>query len=252
MSNIVSVSADGRGIAREWEDRLNEASGIIRQYCLDGDDSRLQFEHSLDSLVAKKHNTKGGEAEEWEDKIQAILKSRATDSATVYPLVEKPTKADPEKTWTVPQGIPLDIGEASVAEALGRDWGLPVPYIHFCRIEEYDSFYSEGTVGEDGETVGAIKYMAVAFDPARANNEELRRTIVWNKKPESIASDWDATGYVGVVRTFGSYSSMKQARKDLIKALKDIHTDPTASDEEPDPYANNEYLDEVDYNDPGL
>lgn len=252
MSSSYTVSADGRGIAREWDERLNEASGVIRQYCLDGDDGRLQFEHHIDSLVAAKVNTKGGDPEEWMDKIQDNLKSRATDAATVYPLVEKPTKADPEKKWTVPQGVPLDIGSTSLQEELGRDWGLPVPYIHFCKIEEYDSIYSEGTVGEDGETHGACKYMAVAFDPAEASDEEKMRTITWNGQTETIPSDWDSTGYVGVVRTFGSYTDMKRARKALIKALRDIHTDPTHTDEEPDEYAENAHLDEVDYNDPGI
>lgn len=249
MSNIQSISADGRGISREWDERLGEASGIIGQYCQDGDDGRLHFEYHVDSLVAEKVNRKGGDPEKWEDQIKEALKSRATDSATVYPLVEKPTKSDSEKTWTVPQGVPLDIGEDSVEEAEGRNWGLPVPYIHFCEMREGDSFFSRGTVDEDGATVGAQKYMAVAFDPSEATNEDLNRSVVWNGQPVTVKSDWDATGYVGVVRTFGSYSDMKRARRDLIKAIKAIHTPLTATDEEHDPYRDNEHLDEIDYND---
>ena len=252
MSNITSISADGRGISREWDERLAEASGVIGQYCQDGDDGRLHFEYHVDSLVAAKVNRKGGDPEKWEDQIKEMLKSRATDSATVYPLVEKPTKKDPESTWTVPQGVPLDIGEDSVQDAEGRDWGLPVPYIHFCEISERDSIFSAGEQGEDGETIGAVRYMAVAFDPECAVNEELARSVVWNGQPVTVKSDWDATGYVGIVRTFGSYKEMKRARRELISAIKAIHTPLTATDEEHDPYRENEHLDEIDYNDTGI
>lgn len=251
MSNTVSISADGRGISREWDERLAEAQAVIGQYCQDGDDGRLHFEHALESLVSAKLNAKGGEVEEWTDQVQSVLKARATDDDTIYPFVQKATKNDSDKMWTVPQGVPLDIGEDSVEEAEGRNWGLPVPYIHFCKIKPGDSFFSEGTDTEDG-TIGASRWMAVAFDPDEANDPDLVRSVMWNEQPVTIKSDWDATGYVGVVRTFGSYTEMKSARRALIEALRSIHTDLTDSDGEPDPYADNEYLDEVNYSDDSL
>lgn len=234
-SKTHAVSADGRGIARQWDETLAEAAGVIGQYCQDGDVNRLQFEHTVESLVEAKVTAKGGSPDKWEDRIKAVLKGRATDDDTIYPFVQKATRNDPTRKWTVPQGVALDVGGNSLAEELNRDWGLPVPYIHFCELKPGDSFYKKGVA----------ECAAIAFDPAYMDPDQAR-TIVWDGQPVTVASDWDPAGYVGIVRVFSSYRVMKQERKALISALAAIHTDLTASDEEPDEFADNSWLDDAD------
>lgn len=236
-----SVSADGRGISRNWDETLNPACGEIGHYVLDGDDNNFHFEASLESLVAAKLKERGGSVEKWTDRVRGLLKSRATDGDTVFPHVTRPTKYDDSKKWVVPQGVALDIGENSEADRLGRDWGLPVPHIHFCELKPVDSIYEEGVT----------ECVAIGWDPSECTGvdpitrRKLSREITWNGTKEVIQSDWDETGYVGIVRTFSGYGEMKAARARLITALAVIHQ-VTPSDEEPDPFAENAHLDEVD------
>ena len=233
QSNIQSISADGRGISRQWNETLEEASGVIAKYAVNGDETNLVMAVTVSELVAKKLEAKGGDADMWEDAIKGVLKARATDESTIHPLVKKPTKYDPAKKWVVPQGVALDLG--TEGEMSGRTFGLDVPYIHFCKIEETDSIWEEG----------AQEFMAVVFDPAQASDEDLTRTMMWDGSPVIIKSDWDPTGYVGVARFFASYKHMKDERKALIRALRDIHA-PTPSDEEDDTFSDNSWVDEDD------
>lgn len=235
-----SVSADGRGISRNWNEELNPAFAELGLYVKDGDDTNFHFEASVPHLVASKVKERGGDIDKWTDRVQGLLKSRATDRDTVYPLVEKSTKYDDSRKWVVPQGVALDFG-GDEGDRLGRNWGLPVPHIHFCELKVTDSIY------ESGKT----ECVAIGWDPAECEGVEagtgkiLSRNITWNGVQETVQSDWDPTGYVGIVRTFSSYSEMKAARQRLMQALVTINQD-TPSDEEPDPFAQNAHLNEVD------
>ena len=236
-----SVSADGRGVSRNWDETLNPATGEIGHYVLDGDDTKFHFEASTESLVAAKLKEKGGNIDKWTYQVQGLLKSRATDRDTVFPQVTKSTKYDESKTWVVPQGVALDISENSEEERLGRNWGLPVPHIHFCELKPSDSIYVEGKA----------ECVAIGWDPDQCTGIEagtgkvLSRNITWNGVQETVQSDWDRTGYVGIVRTFSGYGEMVSARERLVQALRTIRQ-PVPTDTEPDPFAENAHLDEVD------
>jgi hypothetical protein len=249
MSEL-SIAADGRGIDRNFNELLDEATGVIGKYIQDGDDDRLHFEHMLETIVANVFAEKGGDVDRWTAQVQAILKARATDRDTIYPCNPVPVKNKPGKTWIRPAGVPLNIGEDDLVADHGRSWGLPCKYIHFANLKPTDSMYTEGFTDAEGITQGRTTCVAIAFDPDQANGVDdygrpLARTMQWNGQTVTVKSDWDATGYVGIVRTFATYQDMVQARQDLMNALKVIRMD-VPTDEEIDTFANNEWVDEAD------
>jgi hypothetical protein len=231
-----SVHADGQGIARQYDERLSEATGVIDKYIQDGNVDRPHFEHSVESL-AQGAIDRGAKREydELEWRARELLKARCTNEDTMYPCLEKVSKAG--KTWYDSDPVVLDLD--GMADQLKRNWGLPIPAIYFAMLDpERDRLYGP-----------ECKAVAVYFNPqvnertgqSDASKLTQPRTITWDGKQVTIASDWDPACYDGVVRTFDSFTSMRQAHAELKAAVKAIQED-VPTDAEPDVFDDPEYL----------
>lgn len=223
-----AVSADGQGIARHYDAELSEASAIIGKYIHEGDESRPHFEHSVESIAATKHAKYGGNIDAIAYRVREFLKARCTNEATMYPANEKRSKSG--NAYVAPEPVFLDLD--GTAERLGRAWALPLPSIYFALLDpERDSLYKRGE----------CEAIAVYFDPAEREDE---RYITWNGVTESVAKDWDPACYQGIVRTFPSFDSMRQARRELSRALALVRAPAPTDEAEPDVFATNAYLDD--------
>ena len=234
-----SISADGRGVSRQYEERFEEATGVIDKYIQSGDVSRPHFEHSVESLAneAISRGAKRG-YDEIEFRARELLKARCTNESTMYPAVEKQTKSG--KPFFPAQHVYLDLDNE--AGATGRWFGLSCPSILFATLDpERDRMWKATELDDDGNVVGGCVAIAVYFDPEQ---REETRTFMWDKRPVEGASDWDPACYQGVVRTFPSFTAMREARKALIEAVNMIRNDVEDDDHEDEAEA--EYLESLD------
>jgi hypothetical protein len=227
-----AVSADGRGIDRHYGPELDEATGVIGQYIQYGDESRPHYEHTVEAIAARKVEQYGGDIDAVTWRIRTFLKSRCTNESTMFPSIEKRSKAG--NVFYVAEPVFLDVGKHSEADRLGRTWGLPLPAIFFASLDpDVDQLYVKRK----------CEAIAVYWDPDM--REDDPRYIVWNGITTATASDWDIACYQGIVRTFPSFNAMKAARRALIWAIREIHADPPTDEaDEIDEYCTNVHLDE--------
>jgi len=242
-----SVHADGRGISRQYDESLTEATGELDLYVQDGDVDRPHFEASVESLAlgAQARGVKK-EYDELEWRARELLKARATNEATMYPCHEKESKSG--KSWFASEPVVLDLDD--MAGAKNRSWGLPLPAIYFAMLDpERDLMYQAPVRDDDGVVTGGCVAVAIYFDPhvdpetGQPNPAKLtmERTITWDKRVEIVASDWDPACYQGVVRTFASFTEMREAHAALKQAVRTIRED-TPTDSEPDWFEDEGYV----------
>lgn len=230
-----TVHADGRGVARQYDESMQEAIGVVDKYVQDGDVDHPHFEAMVESLAqGLKDRGVRGELDELEDKVRSRLKDRCSNESTMYPAIEKTSKAG--ASYFPVQHVYLDLDD--VAGSLNRTWALPVPSIVFAMLDERDSLY-----GPDSK--GIAVYFNPHIDPKTGQSDPAKLTnpryISWDKQQVCVPSDWDPACYEGVVRTFPSYTAMKQARVELVRAIELIKQGPP-SDAEPDVFEDPEYL----------
>ena len=242
-----AVSTDGNGISRTYDETLGEASGIIGQYIVEGDVDRPLIETSADELALKIVKRKleqagrpfkandgvaGALQERALDKVQTFLKFRCTDEETAYPATPK-RSARTGKTFVQLDPVYLDL------DGLGDSGACPpwapqqrnattevitmVPAIYFASLDPIrDAMF----------VPGKCEAIAVYADP---NQVVERRYSEWKMAsggtvPTESVSDWAPEQYIGIVRTFGSFASMKQAHADLKRAIRTVYHTPTPTD----------------------
>jgi hypothetical protein len=230
-----SVHADGRGVSRQYDERLSEATGVLDQYVIGGNVDAPYFEKAVETMadeMQKRNPSK--ELDECEWRAREVLKARATNEDTMYPCIEKEKNG---KKWFASDPVVLDLDD--MAGAKNRQWGLPLPAIYFAMLDpKKDSMYSD-----------KCKAVAIYFDPHISETTgqpdpsklTIERTITWDGKVEVVASDWDPACYQGVVRTFKSFTDMREAHAALKQAVRTIRED-VPTDAEPDVFEDPEYL----------
>lgn len=231
-----TAHADSHGVSRTFGENLSEATGVLDKYVRDGDVSRPHFEHHVESL-ANEAVARGVKKpyDEIEWRARELLKFRCTDKDTMYPANPKKTQAGND--FYPAQHVYLDLD--GIGPATGRYYALPVPSILFATLDpERDRMFKATTTDDEGNIVGGCVAVAVYFDP---DKREEDRDVPWNGQVITTASDWDPACYEGVVRTFASFTEMRHARKELIEAIRLIQT-PPESDEEPDVFDDESYL----------
>lgn len=230
-----SVHADGRGISRQYDESLTEATGVLDLYIQGGNVDAPILEHSVESL-AKAAQDRGvkKEYDELEWRARELLKARATNEETMYPCHEKEKNG---KRWFASEPVVLDLD--NMAGAKNRSWGLPLPAVYFAMLDpERDRMYSD-----------KCKAVAIYFDPHVSESTgqpdpaklTMERTITWDGQVEVVASDWDPACYQGVIRTFDSFTSMREAHAALKQAVRTIRED-VPTDSEPDVFEDPDYL----------
>lgn len=242
-----SVHADGRGISRQYDERLTEATAVVDKYIQDGDVDRPHFEHTVQSL-AQAAIDRGAKKEydEIEWRARELLKARCTNEETMYPAIEKKSKAG--KRWVASDPVVLDLDD--LAGEKNRSWGLPLPAIYFATLDpERDLMYQAPVLDDDGVATGGCVGIAVYWNPhvnettgqSDPTKLTVTREITWDNQVEVIASDWDPACYEGVVRTFPTFTAMRKAHAELKAAVKQIRED-VPTDDEPDVFDDPEYI----------
>lgn len=231
-----SVHADGRGVSRQYDERLSEATAVVDKYIVGGNVDAPHFEVTVEAIAKQAHDRMPNkEYDELEWRAREILKSRATNEETMYPAVEKKSKTG--KRWVASAPVVLDLDD--MAGAKNRDWGLPLPAIYFAMLDpERDRMYGD-----------KCKAVAIYFDPHVSESTgqpdpaklTMERTITWDGAVEVVASDWDPACYEGIVRTFDSFTAMREAYAELKAAVRTIRED-VPTDAEPDVFEDPDYL----------
>lgn len=259
-----AVSADGHGIARQFDENLSEAAAIVGQYVQDGDENRPFFEHSVEAMANQIVKAKlermgrqfkasdpvaGSLIEQAVDKVRSLLKWRVTDEATAYPAVEK-RSARTGKTYVQLDPVYLDF-EDLAGSGMCPPWS-PQSQDSAGNITHVPAIYFAVLDPERDRTLfkpGKCEAIAVYADP---NDAIERRTVTWKMASGGTTtceqvSDWDIEQYHGIVRTFGSYASMKQAHRDLRNAMRVITAPPpTDAHDDPDGLPPVDIYDDVD------
>lgn len=240
------ISADGQGIARQFDESLSEATAIIDQYIVEGDANRPHVHTSFDELALKATKARlakmGREFspkdpagatlfEMNRNRVQELVTHRCTNEYGVGSKM-KISKAGNEWYQQFPVDLDLDgIGQSGECPpwALGTwedDEWVPVPRIYFALLDPMrDSMYEPGK----------CEAIAVYWDGAKVTDDESRTHALWGvrgtkrQEPYVNISDWDQDGYQHIVRVFGSMQSVIQAKKDLERAIK-LVTSPTPTD----------------------
>ena len=240
------ISADGSGIARQFDERLSEAAAIIGQYIVEGDVNRPIIEQSADALalnIVKRKLAAVGRAfkpndpvsnnlqERARPKAQSFLKARCTDYDTaVNAKLARSNRTGNEfvrldpvyldfdglgQSGKCPPWAPQQYNKATQTSTL-------IPAIYFAFLDPTkDAMFKPGK----------CEAIAVYVDP---NKVEERRTSEWRdgdqRYPVEQVSEWAIEQYEGIVRSFGSVKSVIQAHEDLKRAIADVYYKPTPTD----------------------
>jgi len=245
MSNQ-GISADGNGIARQFDESLSEATACIDQYIVEGDANRPHVHTSWDELALKatkarlakmgrEFNAKDPAGatlfELNRNRVQELVTHRCTNEFGVGSKAKQSAKGN---TWYQQFPVALDLeGLAESGEcppwALGsweNDEWVPVPRIYFAILDPLkDSLYE----------AGKVEAIAVYWDGSSVTDEQSRTHAMWQVKgtkrsvPYVNISDWDQAGYQHIVRVFGSLHSVQEAKRELERAIK-LVTAPAPTD----------------------